>query len=235
MLLPEDLAIKPVFRDRLPIVIFRMQTVLKLLVVEDHALVREGLLQTLRGLEPETTIIGAENADEALQVLESGADFDMILLDLMLPGLNGMAFLAVLRKRFPALPVVILSAMDDAETVKRALGHGASGFVPKASTSESMLDALRQVLAGGVYLPPKYLDGGGQTRGRSVAERYGLTAGQSRVLELLTQGKTNRQIGELLGLTEGTVKIHMSAIFKALNVTNRSQALLTVSKPRMKI
>ncbi|QDX82557.1 DNA-binding response regulator [Denitratisoma sp. DHT3] len=208
---------------------------LKLLVVEDHALVREGLLQTLRDIEPNTVAIGAADADEALQVLEATSNLDMVLLDLMLPGLNGMAFLAVLRKRFPALPVVILSALDDAETVKRAIEHGASGFVPKASTSESMLDALRQVLAGGVYLPPRYRDGGEQPRRRSVAERYGLTASQSRVLELLTQGKTNRQIGELLGLTEGTVKIHMSAIFKALNVNNRSQALLAVSKPRRRI
>lgn len=205
---------------------------LKLLVVEDHALVREGLLQTLRCMEPGTITMGAEDSDEALAVLDTVPDLDMVLLDLMLPGLNGMAFLAVLRKRFPAVPVVILSAIDDPETVKRAISHGASGFIPKASTSEAMLDALRQVLAGEVYLPPKYRDGSHQPKGRSVAERYGLTSSQSRVLELLTQGKTNRQIGELLGLAEGTVKIHVSAIFKALNVSNRSQALLAVSKPR---
>lgn len=208
---------------------------LKLLVVEDHALVREGLLQTLRSLEQDTVALGAADADDALQVLETEADLDMVLLDLMLPGLNGMAFLAVLRKRFPALPVVMVSALDDAETVNRAIGHGASGFVPKASTSESMLDALRMVLAGGVYLPPKYRDGNGLQRRRGVADRYGLTASQSRVLELLTLGKTNRQIADLLRVTEGTVKIHMSAIFKALNVSNRSQALLLVSKERRKV
>lgn len=206
---------------------------LKLLVVEDHALVREGLLQTLKGIENEVQTLGAEDADAALQVLEEHPDVDLLVLDIMLPGLTGMSFLSVLRKRFPDVPVVILSALDDPETVKRALKSGASGFVPKASTSESMLDALRQVLAGEIYLPPKYQEGSlSKSKGRSVAERFGLTPGQARVLDLLTEGKTNRQIAELLGVTEGTVKIHVSAIFKALNVTNRSQALLAVSKPR---
>lgn len=204
---------------------------LKLLVVEDHALVREGLLQTLRGLEGGAETMGAEDADQALRLLEEHADLDLVILDLMLPGLNGMAFLTVLRKRFPDVPVVILSAVDDPETVKRALKHGASGFVPKSSTSESLLIALQKVIEGEIYLPPKYQDGAiDQAKGRSAAERFGLTASQARVLELLTQGKTNRQIADLLGVTEGTIKIHVSAIFKALNVTNRSQALLAVSK-----
>lgn len=206
---------------------------LKLLVVEDHALVREGLLQTLKGIEQDVQTFGAEDADSALVVLEQHPDVDLVVLDIMLPGLTGMSFLSVLRKRFPDVPVVILSALDDAETVKRAMKSGASGFVPKASTSESMLDALRQVLAGEIYLPPNYQEGAiNKSRGRSVAERFGLTPGQARVLDLLTEGKTNRQIADLLGVTEGTVKIHVSAIFKALNVTNRSQALLAVSKQR---
>jgi DNA-binding NarL/FixJ family response regulator len=207
--------------------------VLKLLVVEDHALVREGLLQTLKGIEKDVQTFGAEDADSAMQILEEHPDVDLMVLDIMLPGLTGIAFLSVLRKRFPDVPVVILSALDDAETVKRALKGGASGFVPKASTSESMLDALRLVLAGEIYLPPNYQEGAAsKSRGRSVAERFGLTPGQARVLDLLTEGKTNRQIADLLGVTEGTVKIHVSAIFKALNVTSRSQALLAVSKQR---
>lgn len=206
---------------------------LKLLVVEDHALVRDGLLQTLRGIDKDVQTMGAEDADAALKVLEQHPDIDLMVLDIMLPGLTGLSFLSVLRKRFPDVPVVILSALDDPETVKRALKGGASGFVPKASTSESMLDALRLVLAGEIYLPPKYQEGpASKGRGRSVAERFGLTPGQARVLDLLTEGKTNRQIAELLGVTEGTVKIHVSAIFKALGVTNRSQALLAVSKTR---
>lgn len=207
---------------------------LKLLVVEDHALVREGLLQTLKGIDKNVQTFGAEDADSAMQLLEGNPDMDLMVLDIMLPGLTGMSFLSVLRKRFPEVPVVILSALDDPQTIKRAMKGGASGFIPKASTSESMLDALRLVLAGEIYLPPNYHEAAtSKTRGRSVAERFSLTPGQARVLDLLTEGKTNRQIAELLGVTEGTVKIHVSAIFKALNVTSRSQALLTVSsKPR---
>lgn len=123
---------------------------LKLLVVEDHGLVREGLLQTIRGLEVGTLVLGAAEAAEALEIMERNGDVDLVVLDLMLPNLNGMAFLSVLRKRHPDVPVVILSALDDAETVRRAMTRGASGFVPKSSSSESLLTALRRVLAGEV-------------------------------------------------------------------------------------
>ncbi|WIM05303.1 MAG: response regulator transcription factor [Candidatus Nitricoxidivorans perseverans] len=213
---------------------------LKILVIEDHALVREGLLQALKVLEDEVETLGAQDADVALELLMSNEDVDLILLDLMLPGTSGMALLGVLRKRFPAIPVVILSALDDSDTVTRALRQGAAGFVPKSSSTDLMIDALHQVLAGEVYLPPRLRDAtsrgdNNSGRGKSVADRYGLTQGQMRVLELLTQGKTNRQIADLLGVTEGTVKIHVSAIFKAMNVTNRSQALLLASRQRVRV
>jgi len=207
---------------------------LKILAIEDHALVREGLLQTLCNLEAEVQTLGAQNADEALALLESNPDLDLVLLDLMLPGTSGLAFLTVLRKRFPTLPVVVISALDDAETVSRAMRGGAAGFVPKTSPGDELLGALRQVLAGEIYVPDALQAAMGKVRRRSDAERFGLTPGQSRVLDLLAQGKTNRQIADMLGLTEGTVKIHVSAILKALNVTNRSQALLTVNRKQGK-
>ncbi len=207
---------------------------LKLLVVEDHALVREGLLQTLRKLERGVVCTGVRDAEEALDLLEkSGDDYDLCLLDLMLPGLNGMGCLGVMRKRFPAMPVVIISALDDRNTVARAIRAGASGFVSKSSSSEVLLTALRKVLAGEVCLPATLEDelpAQRKRRSRSLEEQYELSAAQMRVLEPLIQGKTNRQISELLGLAEGTVKVHVSAILKALNVTNRSQALLTVKQ-----
>ena len=205
---------------------------LKLLAIEDHALVREGLLQTLGKLEPGIVCIGAQDAEEGLRLLElDGSDsYDLCLLDLMLPGLNGMGCLGVLRKRYPAMPVVVISALDDPVTVARAMRAGASGFVSKSSSGEEMLAALRQVLAGEVYLPTwlRDLSMERRRRSRTLEERYLLSTAQMRVLEPLIQGKTNRQIAELLGLTEGTVKVHVSAILKALNVSNRSQALLAV-------
>lgn len=210
---------------------------LKLLVVEDHAMVREGLLKAVKRVEPGVTPLGAADAAAALELLADDDDVDLVLLDLMLSGTSGMALLGVMRRRFPTIPVVILSALDDVDTINRALRQGAAGFIPKSSSTENMLAALREVLAGGVYVPPRLRDlvERQQARGRTVAERYGLTAGQWRVLELLTQGKTNRQIAEMLDVTEGTVKIHVSAIFKAMKVTNRTQALLLAKKHRQKI
>lgn len=202
------------------------------LVVEDHALVREGLLQTLRKLEGDVDCTGVRDAEEALALLErEGSEkFDLCLLDLMLPGLNGMGCLGVLRKRYPDMPIVIISALDDRSTVDRAMRAGASGFVSKSSPGEVLLSALQQVLAGEIYIPSSLNEDASLTRkkrgNRSLAEEYDLTAAQMRVLEPLIQGKTNREISELLGLTEGTVKVHVSAILKALKVNNRSQALL---------
>lgn len=203
---------------------------MRILVIEDHTLVREGLLLALKALgdaNAQTEILGAKDADEATVMLEANDDFDLILLDLMLPGTSGMAFLGVIRKRHPHVPVVILSALDDGDTVMKAIRQGAAGFVSKASPTDTLLGALREVLAGEIWLPPEYRDmSGKRRRAKTVAERFGLTKSQARVLELLAEGKTNREIGQLLDVTEGTVKIHVSAIFKALNVSNRSQALL---------
>jgi DNA-binding NarL/FixJ family response regulator len=202
----------------------------RILVIEDHALVREGLMLALKALESSNSnveTVGARDAEEAGQLLDANDDFDLALLDLMLPGTGGMAFLGVMRKRYPHVPVVILSALDDADTVMKAIRQGASGFVSKASPTETLLFALREVLNGDIWLPPEYRElSGKRRRAKTVAERFGLTKSQARVLELLAEGKTNREIGELLEVTEGTVKIHVSAIFKALDVTNRSQALL---------
>ncbi|MBS3935696.1 MAG: response regulator transcription factor [Sulfuritalea sp.] len=203
---------------------------MRILVIEDHALVREGLLLALRALEEPgsaTEILGARDADEATRLLEANGDFDLALLDLMLPGTGGLAFLGVMRKRYPHIPVVVLSALDDADTVTKAMRQGAAGFASKASPTHVLLGALREVLAGETWLPPEYRElSGKRKRSRTVAERHGLTKSQARVLELLAEGKPNRDIAEMLCVTEGTVKIHVSAIFKALGVSNRSQALL---------
>ncbi len=203
---------------------------MRILVIEDHALVREGLLLALRALEEPGSaaeILGAHDADEATRLLEANEDFDLALLDLMLPGTGGLAFLGVMRKRYPHVPVLVLSALDDADTVAKAMRQGAAGFVSKASPTHVLLGALREVLAGEIWLPPEYRElTGKRKRAKTVAERYGLTKSQARVLELLAEGKSNRDIAEMLCVTEGTVKIHVSAIFRSLGVNNRSQALL---------
>lgn len=209
---------------------------LKLLVVEDHALVREGLLATLKNLGEDTETFGVPDANEAIGVLEI-EDIDMMILDLMLPGTKGQTFLPLVRRRFPTVPVVVLSALDDADTVSRVMKAGASGFVSKSGSSSELLEALRAVLSGEIYLPPKLLELTSRSEtanggGKSLAQRFGLTKAQARVLDLLTEGRSNRQIAELLGLTEGTVKIHVSAIMKAMGVSNRSEAALMASRKR---
>lgn len=203
---------------------------MRILVIEDHALVREGLLLALKALEEDgapAETLGAKDADEATRLLEANNDFDLVLLDLMLPGTGGMAYLGVIRKLHPHIPVVILSALDDGDTVMKAMRQGAAGFVSKASQTDVLLGALREVLAGEIWLPPEYRESTTRRRrAKTVAERFGLTKSQARVLELVAEGKTNRDIAKLLEVTEGTVKIHVSAIFKAMGVSNRSQALL---------
>ncbi len=210
---------------------------LRLLVIDDHAMVREGLLQILRKLGPNVVQYEAQDAESALLLLETEKDFDLVLLDIMLPGTNGLPLLGILRKRFPAIPVVVLSALDDVDTVNRAMRLGAAGYVTKSGDGETLLEALRRVLAGELYLPAHLQDrlAVGLGGGRGIADRFGLTDGQRRVVELLREGKSNRDIGELLGLTEGTVKVHVSKIFRKLGVVSRAEAIALLQRQRSRI
>lgn len=211
---------------------------LRLLLVDDHAMVREGLRPLLRKLGLDVALYEAQDAESALLLLETEAEFDLILLDIMLPGTNGLSLLGILRKRFPAIPVVMLSALDEPDTINRAMRLGASGYVTKSGDGETLLEALRRVLAGEVYLPPHLHDrlsvalGGSLGRARTPSDRYGLTEGQRRVMELLREGKSNREIGDLLGLTEGTVKVHVSRIFRKMGVVSRAEAIAHMQRQR---
>lgn len=214
---------------------------LRLLLVDDHAMVREGLQPLLRRLGPNVAQYEAQDAENALLLLETEEEFDLILLDIMLPGTNGLSLLGILRKRFPAIPVVVLSALDDLDTINRAMRLGASGYVTKSGDGETLLEGLRRVLAGEVYLPPHLHDklsvtlSGSLGRGRTQADRYGLTEGQRRVMELLREGKSNREIGDLLGLTEGTVKVHVSKIFRKMGVVSRAEAIAQLQRQRGRV
>jgi len=215
---------------------------LKLLVIEDHTLVREGLVQTLRRLDKRVRVVEAPDCDLALARIlhEKDHDFDLALLDLGLPGTDGLTCLAVLRNLYPSMPVVIVSAYDDPHTVSRALKNGASGFVPKSYSSEDLIDALREVLDGQIFTPdrirppkreidvplPLPLQYGEVTR----AAQFGLTGRQTEILRMIRNGKSNREIAEHLDITEGTVKTHISGVYRALGVNSRTQALLAIEK-----
>ena len=215
---------------------------LKILIVEDHTLVREGLAQTLRKLEESVEVFEASTCDSACALFEEGHDFDLVLLDLGLPGTDGMTCLRMMRKLYPDMPVLIVSAYDDAHTVNRALENGASGFVPKAYSCERLIEALYQVLEGQIFVPehlrPPQLGADlppPPTQILSIydsalAAEYGLTERKAEVLSLMVRGKSNREIAAHIGTSEGTVKVHITAIFKALGVNSRTQTLLAVMK-----
>lgn len=210
---------------------------LKLLVVEDHGLVREGLIRLLALVEEGTQVCESEDFESALTLLDNEGEFDLVLLDLALPGIDGFAGLDILRRRYPAMPVAVVSAFDDLPTITRVLNLGASGFIPKAFSGEALLSAVREILAGNIFRPT------GQPGARlddatpvvpsklSVRpEEVGLTDRQSQVLALMVRGLSNRDIAEQLQLSEGTVKIHVTAIFRALDVNSRTQALVAVAR-----
>lgn len=217
---------------------------MKILLVDDHALLRDGMKLLLRRLDQEIQILDAANCRECLEQAGAHQDLDLILLDLNLPDRPGLAGLSELRERYPGIPVVVLSASDDRPTVIDALDRGAMGFIPKASSSEVMLSALRLVLAKGVYIPTSLLASGAGgaslplPRLRRAADRVpitkpsdlGLTDRQVDVLALLLQGKPNKIICNDLGLAEATVKAHVTAVLRTLNVTNRTQAVLAVAR-----
>lgn len=207
---------------------------MKILLIDDHPLVREGLRHVLTELCHELTPLEAASAAEALALASQHPDINLALLDLNLPDMDGFCALEALREGYPAIPVVVLSAYNDRATVLKAIDQGAMGFIGKSSGSQVMLSALRLVLSGGVYLPPEALTPARDEMRISPPQDLALTERQKEVLALMVQGKSNKLICRELGLAEGTVKIHVSAILRALNVETRTQAVLAVANLGLK-
>ena len=212
---------------------------MRVLIVDDHPLIREALANVLAELGREVDVLQAESLKGALAQLDTHPDTTLILLDLMLPDAEGIDVLSRVRQAHPSVPVVVVSGIDSRSTVRAAIDGGAMGFISKRSPSSVLVNALRLVLAGEVYIPPEVLRAEtrpmtGAPRPRAGARRsgedLGLTPRQMDVLALLVQGKPNKVICRKLGLAEGTIKTHTAAIFRALNVSNRTQAVFAVSR-----
>ena len=208
---------------------------MRILVVDDHPLILHALSQVLPHFDPTLAIEGAANRDETLTMLARHPDIALVLLDLALPGAHGFDLLAELHRAHPRLPVVVLSATHDRATVGSALAAGARGFVAKTSHPRLLMDAIRTVLGGGEHVTrdfararPALIDG-------VAVDVLGLTQRQSDVLKLLAQGKPNKLICRDLQLSEGTVKVHVSAILRALNVHSRSQAIVELAKRGIRV
>jgi len=203
---------------------------MKVLVIDDHALIRDALRGVVKELKDDAVIIEAANGQQAMRLLDQHSDLGLILLDLNLPDRNGFDLLADLRERYPATAAVVLSAFNDRDNVARALDLGALGFIPKSSTREVMLSALRLIFSGGIYIPTDILVRRETAPGQPPANPrdLGLTDRQVEVLALMMQGKSNKAICRALDLAEPTVKNHVTAILKALKVTNRTEAVIAV-------
>ncbi len=210
---------------------------MRALIVDDHPLIRAALALVLSNLDPAAQVESVGDCHAGLRLAAEGDEPDLVLLDLHLPGaLAGLAAVKAWRQRFPALPLVVVSADQDRSTVLAALGGGAAGFIPKSTPHEVMVGALRLVLDGGRYLPPELLVAEAVRRGARQAPSsvdpatLGLTPRQAAVLRLLARGAPNKVIGRELGLAERTVKTHVTAVIRALKVTGRTQAALAAAR-----
>jgi DNA-binding NarL/FixJ family response regulator len=207
---------------------------MKILVVDDHALIREALRGVLKELKNDATVLEATDCGQALRLIEAHPDLHLILLDLNLPDRDGFTLLTDLRRQYAAISIVVLSASNEREIVLKALNHGALGFIPKSMPHEVMVNALRLVFSGGIYVPPEALGPAEATppqmsaRPTATLADLGLTERQVEVLSLIMQGKSNKVISRMLDCAEPTVKHHVTAILKALNVATRTEAVIAV-------
>ncbi|UKJ72622.1 response regulator transcription factor [Azospirillum brasilense] len=211
---------------------------MKILIGDDHLLFREGLRRLLEQLHGDAIFVEAGTFDEVVQQCRVGGGFDVVLMDLHMPNWPGFDGLREVQSLQPGVPVVVISASEALNDIRGALDHGATGYIPKSSSVKVMMGALNLVFSGGIYVPPGALTAAtaasdaAPRRGRlDGADRsaYGLTQRQREVLDCLRAGKSNKQIAYELGLSEGTVKIHVTAIFKSLGVKNRTQAVIAAA------
>ena len=197
---------------------------MKILVIDDHALFREGLVQLLTWLDDDVELIQAESFEAGLERACACADFDLVLIDINLPGLSGLEGLQVFRRRFPDYPVVVLTGSDSGESMRESFSLGAQGYIHKSASADAMLDALRKVLAGEIGLCPPPT-AGLSTLAPQTPPRL-LTPRQSEVLALLCTGRSDKEISSELALSDNAVRVHLAAIFRMLGAKTRAQAAM---------
>jgi len=204
----------------------------RLLIADDHPLFRGALREAVTGLFREVDIAEAGTFEEVTELAERGGDVDLILLDLSMPGVRGFSGLMYLRAQYPSLPVVVVSANDDPAVIRRCMEFGASGFIPKTLGIDALRQAVTRVLQGEIWTPPD-VDLARQSDAETaamIARLATLTPQQVRVLMMLSGGLLNKQIAYELGVSEATVKAHVSAILQKLGVESRTQAVIAAGK-----
>lgn len=205
---------------------------MKVILADDHALFRDGFALLLQQHEPEVQCHIGNSFDDALILLQTHSDADILMLDLNMPGMRGAPSVLEVQQKYPGLPVVILTGEESRSQMETLLATGVAGYIPKSSSALVMISAIRLVMAGGVYVPPQMLGGvGAPLRGGVTLDAAThLTERQLQVLRLLAAGKSNKLICRELNLGEGTIKVHLSAIYRALNVTNRTEAAMEAQR-----
>jgi len=196
---------------------------MKILHADDHPMFREGLRFFLQLLGTQVTVLEAGNLRAALDKLALEWPVDLLLLDLQMPGMSEVEGFLAIRRAYPTLPVVIVSGVNDPQIIRTLLDGGARGYIPKFTGSEQLMDALRRVLNGEIYVPDAVFLPQSQPAGNG--ESAPLTSRQLQILPLLAEGMPNKRIADALGLTEGTVKQHLKDLFRRLNANNRTQAV----------
>lgn len=205
------------------------------IVADDHPLFREALIHAIGNCVEDADIIEADSLDTLQAVVEANPEADLLLLDLNMPGVSGFSALAYIRSKHESLPTVIVSAMDDPAVIRRSIQHGASGFIPKSSPISTLEKGIRAVLDGEVWVPEGInlqddrLD---SEEAEIAAALSSLTPHQFRVLMMLGEGLLNKQIAYQLGVSEATIKAHVTAILRKMHVNNRTQAVLAVERLR---
>jgi len=196
-------------------------------IADDHPIMRGALRVALRVLGPGTRFVEAADVAGTLALAAERSDIDLLLMDLNMPGARGLDAVRAVRESAPLLPLAVISAEYQPGTADALLALGVAGFIPKSDPTDVIVGAVRLVLAGGIYVPPQLLGGLGARPGECPP---GLTARQLDVLRLLALGKPNKTIARELGVSEGTVKVHLLAVFRALAVRNRTAAVLAAQR-----
>ena len=206
---------------------------MKILIVDDHALVRRGMSYVVKEGFPDADVVEAESSAAALEVLRATKAFDLALVDVRMPDLDGLELLRVVKGEWPDVPVIMLSTYENAPYVKRALADGAAGYLLKDATPEDLSQAINVAMSGsGNVLSPRVIQNLFEDQESSNASsngrrsEYSLTQREHDILALLAEGRSNREIAGALYLSEKTVKAHLAAIFRKLGVTNRTQAAM---------
>lgn len=200
----------------------------KILVVDDHALIREGLRQVLRGLDEAIEVLEAGSGARAFELVRGEPDLDLVLLDYHLPDMNGLEALDIFARQHPELPVIVLSGSVNPRVMQQVMAKGAAAFLTKSGMSDELLSVTRLVLAGGVHMPAQSLPSADAANNVLAPPLF--TPRQEEVLQLLLDGYTNKAIGRLLHLSEETVKNHVSSILRGFGVTTRTQAVLAADR-----